>query len=137
MNDGGADRAERAAPLVLLVDDSALVTDALTVLLEATGHRVRVADSVRTAVDAARAERPDVMLLDLTLPDGDGLTVLTHLRAADAAPRTSVALTGHDDPETRERCVAAGCVDVVTKPLSTGELVRRMREWTGGAEERG
>ena len=128
----GAGTTERAVPLVLLVDDSPLVTDALTVLLEATGHRVRVADSVRSAVDAARAERPDVMLLDLTLPDGDGLAVLDQLRADDAAPRTAVALTGHDDPGTRERCVAAGCVDVITKPLSTADLLRRMRGWTAG-----
>ena len=67
------------APLVLLVDDSPLVTEALGILLVETGHRVATAGSVREAVESARAERPDVMLLDLTLPDGDGLQVLRTL----------------------------------------------------------
>ena len=129
MSDGGAPGGDGAAPLVLLVEDSELVTDALTVLLEATGHRVRVAGSVRGAVAAARAERPDVMLLDLTLPDGDGLDVLAALDGG-SAPRTTAALTGHDDEATRERCLAAGCHDVLSKPVPTGVLLARMRAWT-------
>jgi DNA-binding response OmpR family regulator len=129
VSDGAAPDRNGAAPLVLLVEDSELVTDALTVLLEATGHRVRVAASVRGAVAAARAERPDVMLLDLTLPDGDGLDVLAAL-GDGSAPRTIAALTGHDDDATRARCLAAGCHDVLSKPVPTGVLLARMRAWT-------
>jgi CheY-like chemotaxis protein len=117
-------------PHILIVEDSALVMDALRILFTETGHQVSVAMTVREGVDACRAARPDVMLLDLTLPDGEGLEVLDRLADAER-PRVSVALTGHDDPEIRRRCVAAGCRDVLLKPVPTRELLRRMTEWTG------
>jgi CheY-like chemotaxis protein len=119
-----------AEPLVLVVDDSALVTEALSVLLVATGHRCTVAGSVAEAVAAVRADAPDVMLLDLTLPDGDGLEVLEQLRQAGVALPLAVALTGHDDATTRARCLAAGCREVLTKPVPAAVLLRGVREWT-------
>lgn len=124
------------APLVLLVDDSPLVTEALGILLVETGHRVATAGSVREALAAARAERPDVLLLDLTLPDGDGLDVLRTLAAEGHAPAATVALTGHDDEATAARCLAAGCRAVLGKPVPAMTLLRGLREWTapGGAE---
>jgi DNA-binding response OmpR family regulator len=85
---------------------------------------VSVAATVRAAVAACSAEPPDVMLLDLTLPDGDGLAVLRELGVHGALPRVAVAMTGHDDPQTRERCLAAGCRDVLVKPVPTRELLR-------------
>jgi len=106
------------------VEDSALVTGALRLLFEQTGHRVSVAASVRDAIAACAAEPPDVMLLDLTLPDGDGLTVLRELGTRGALPPVALAMTGHDDPGTRERCLAAGCRDVLVKPVPTRELLR-------------
>lgn len=117
-------------PLVLLVDDSPLVTEALGILLSETGHRVATAGRVQEALAAARAEPPDVLLLDLTLPDGDGLEVIRTLTAEGRAPRTTVALTGHDDPETEARCLAAGCRAVLAKPVPAAALLRGLREWT-------
>ena len=90
---------------VLVVEDSALVVGALRVLLEDAGYRVSTAATVRDALDAAAAAPPDVMLLDLTLPDGDGLAVLERLAAASSAPRVTVAVTGRDEPEVRARCL--------------------------------
>ncbi|HEX6057853.1 MAG TPA: response regulator [Gemmatimonadaceae bacterium] len=116
---------------MLLVDDSALVTGALRVLLEETGHRVTTADSVASATAAALAEVPDVLLLDLTLPDGNGLEVLDRLRAEDRLPRTVVALTGHDDEALAAHCRSAGCREVVVKPVSVRVLIAKMREWVG------
>lgn len=112
---------------LLLVEDSTLVTDALRMLFEAAGHHVRVAANVAEAVAACRAERPDVMLLDLTLPDGDGLDVLTTL--GTATPRITAAMTGHDDPAARGRCLAAGCADVLVKPVPARELLRKIESW--------
>jgi CheY-like chemotaxis protein len=119
-------------PDVLLVDDSELVTVALGLLLSETGHAVRTAATVAAAVAAAREATPDVLLLDLTLPDGDGLDVLRALSAEGRAPRATVALTGHDDPETAARCREAGCVAVLVKPVRAAELLRGIREWTAG-----
>ena len=118
-------------PDVLLVDDSALVTEALRVLLSETGHRVRTAGSVAAAIAAARESVPDVLLLDLTLPDGDGLLVLERLRERGRPVPRTAAMTGHDDPATARRCAEAGCVATLTKPVPTRELLRRVEEWTG------
>jgi CheY-like chemotaxis protein len=66
------------------------------------------------------------MLLDLTLPDGDGLDVLRAL-APDGGPApAAIALTGHDDPGTAARCLAAGCRAVLTKPVRAAVLVQAL-----------
>ena len=118
---------------VLLVEDSSLVVGALRLLLEETGHCVAAAGTVRDAVAVARRERPDVVLLDLTLPDGDGLTVLHALTASEAVPLVAVAVTGHDDPRVRERCLSAGCRAVLLKPISARELPRQIDQWLADA----
>ena len=119
-----------ARPHILIVDDSAAVTGALRVLFEETGHDVSVAASIRDAVTAA-VERPvDVMFLDLTLGDGDGLSALEVMRARQIAPRVTAALTGHAEPEIAARCKAAGCDAVLVKPVPIAELLKRVREWT-------
>jgi DNA-binding response OmpR family regulator len=117
------------APHLLLVEDSSLVTDALRVLFEQTGHRVTIARSVSEAVASATADPPDLMLLDLTLPDGDGLLALRALSEHGRAPRSTVAMTGHDDAATRQRCLDAGCRAVMVKPVPARELLRRVKEW--------
>jgi len=118
-------------PHILLVEDSSLVSDALRVLFEETGHRVTIAASAAEAVDAAIAETPDVMLLDLGLPDADGLTVLDSLRARGVAIPTTIALTGDGDDATVARCIQAGCQEVLLKPVSPRELLRKIGVWTG------
>ena len=117
-----------SAPLVLVVDDSPLVTEALEVVLDAVGYRAVSAGSVGEAVDAVWAARPDAVLLDLTLPDGDGLAVLGALAAAGEPAPTTLALTGHDDPDTRARCLAAGCRAVLVKPVRPAVLVAALAE---------
>jgi DNA-binding response OmpR family regulator len=107
---------------VLLVEDNELARDALRLLLQATGHRVCVAGSVTEALSVARAERPDLVLLDLTLPDGSGLEIVGPLLVEDNPP-TFVALTGHDTDEVKQVCIAAGCTSVLVKPLTSQELL--------------
>jgi DNA-binding response OmpR family regulator len=117
------------APHVLIVEDNDLVSGALRVLFEQTGRRVSVAGTVASAISIATHDRPDLMLVDLTLPDGSGLAILEELRRTDHAPRVSVALTGHDEPALVAQCNALGCADVLLKPVATRELLRRVDEW--------
>lgn len=112
---------------LLLVDDSAAVTGALGLLFQESGYRVTTAADVDEAVHAGATDRPDIMLLDLTLPSGDGLRVLERLRDAGAEPGATVALTGHDDEALRERCVAAGCRDMLVKPVPIRDLLALVR----------
>lgn len=119
---------------VLLVEDSELVTDALRTLLEAMGHTVRVAPTVRGAVEAATAETPDIMLLDLGLGDGHGLTVLETIGGTPAMPPVVAAMTGDDEPAMRRRCLAAGCREVLVKPVGARDLVARIAGWMAEIE---
>ncbi|MHB1223218.1 MAG: response regulator [Gemmatimonadaceae bacterium] len=114
---------------VLVVEDHELVSEAMTILLEAGGNSVRCASSVAAGVSGGLAWPADVMLLDLTLPDGSGLDVIGRLREAGALPPVTVALTGHDDPETVARCRAAGCHDVLLKPVPARELLQLVERW--------
>ncbi len=122
-------------PLVLIVDDSAHVTGPLQILFEETGRRVALAGSVVAAVRACEVERPALMLLDVTLPDGDGLSVLELLAGQPGLPVVTVALTGHDDTLTVQRCRAAGCREVLLKPVAVRELLRRAAEWLAESGE--
>jgi DNA-binding response OmpR family regulator len=114
---------------VLVVEDNALVTSATRILLEDAGFRVSTAGRVSDAYAICRADPPDAILLDLRLPDGDGLTLLKRLRADGATPSVVVALTGRDEPEIRARCLRAGCVEVLLKPVDVRALASRIRSW--------
>jgi CheY-like chemotaxis protein len=119
-------------PHVLIAEDNELVAGAMRVLFEETGHRVTTTPSIVATVAAAVADPVDLLLLDLGLADGDGLLVLEQLGARGAVPRVSVALTGRDEPEIVARCLAAGCREVLLKPVPAGTLLRKTREWLGG-----
>ncbi len=116
---------------VLIVEDYAYAADALRLLFEATGYRVRVAGTAAAAVQACAEQRPDLMLLDLTLPDGNGIGVLAETAAAGTSPRVTVALTGHDDAKIRDACKSAGCVAVLVKPVPPRDLLVRAAAWLG------
>ena len=111
---------------VLIVEDSVLVTDALRILLEATDHRVTTASGVAAAVASVERDPPDVMLLDLGLGNDNGLLVLERLAAASLALPATIAVTGTDAPEVRAACRAAGCVDVLVKPVPSATLRARI-----------
>jgi len=112
-----------------VVEDSTLVRDALRVLLESTGHRVSDVGTLEDAVATATRDEPDLILLDLTLPDGDGLALIGRLAPGQRKRPVYVALTGRDDPSERTRCLSAGCADVLLKPVPVRALVASVRQW--------
>lgn len=121
------------APHVLIVEDSEDVVLALQLVMEAGGNEVSTATSVEEAVRVGSASPVDVLLLDLTLPDGDGLDVLARLAALGCSPRHVIALTGRDEFEVRDRCLACGCGEVMVKPVPVRDLMQRVRELVGVA----
>lgn len=118
---------------VLVVEDHDLVATAMTILLESGGHLVRCTPTVAGGLEAVRDWDPDIVMLDLTLPDGSGLDLLERLREEGGEPPVVVALTGHDDPATVERCRAAGCRDVLLKPVPARELLQLVEQWAAAA----
>ncbi|MFL5464880.1 MAG: response regulator transcription factor [Gemmatimonadaceae bacterium] len=114
------------ATRILIVEDSSLVTDAFRVLFTEAGYEVDVAASVAEGVARGTAAPVDVLLLDLSLPDGSGLDILAALRKQGRSPRATLVMTGHNDAESRRMCLEAGCADVLLKPVPIREIIRQI-----------
>ena len=115
------------AARILIVEDSPLVTDAFRVLFTAAGYEVDAAATVAEAIELGSSTHVDLMLLDLTLPDGNGLEILEALRERGTLPGSTLAMTGHKDLASRRSCLEAGCADVLLKPVPIGELLRQIK----------
>jgi CheY-like chemotaxis protein len=112
---------------ILIVEDSELVTEAFSILFTEAGYDVDSATTVAEAIERGTSDAVDLMLLDLSLPDGDGLEVLESLRANGSLPRATLAMTGNNDSQTRRKCLEAGCAEVLVKPVPIGELLRHIQ----------
>jgi two-component system OmpR family response regulator len=119
-------RADGSPVRVLVVDDEATLSDLLSMALRYEGWEVRSAGDGLTAVRTARDFKPDAVVLDIMLPDLDGLEVLRRLRA-DSPEVPVLFLTAKDAVEDRVAGLTAGGDDYVTKPFSLEELVARLR----------
>jgi CheY-like chemotaxis protein len=126
--------AEPVARTVLLVEDSDAIRDAFTILLEDAGYVVLGAATGTEALRLAEERVPDLVLLDMGLPDMTGLDVVRTLKAApQTAAIAVVALTGRDEEADRRACLAAGCAAYVVKPVNTQKLVRDLPGWMAAA----
>jgi two-component system, OmpR family, response regulator len=111
---------------VLVVDDEAVLAEMVSMALRYEGWNIATAGDGSAALDAARTQRPDVVVLDVMLPDMSGLDVLRKLREEN--PQLPVLLlTAKDAVEDRIAGLTAGGDDYVTKPFSLEEVVLRLR----------
>jgi CheY-like chemotaxis protein len=117
-------------PLVLIAEDHLDSRDALQTLLEALGYRVGVAGNGLEAVEVARAIRPDLILMDMMMPQVDGFAATRMLRE-DASFREVpiIAITAMEG--ARESVLAAGCSDMVLKPVDIRAFLEKVRVWVG------
>ncbi|MGY5031945.1 response regulator transcription factor [Streptomyces sp. 900116325] len=119
-------RPDRKPVRVLVVDDEAPLAELLSMALRYEGWEVRSAADGASAVRMARDFRPDAVILDVMLPDTDGLSVLGRLRR-DLSEVPVLFLTARDSVEDRIAGLTAGGDDYVTKPFSLEEVVARLR----------
>jgi len=112
-------------PTVLIIDDELQIRRLLRVALEGNGYRVTEAASGQEGLVEAAQRRPDVIVLDLGLPDMDGVTVLTRLREWSQTP--VLVLSVREGEEDKVSALDHGADDFVTKPFSTAELLARLR----------
>lgn len=117
MNDSG--------PRVLVVDDEPAIRRFLRTSLDAHGYAVFEAINGKEALSAAAAHRPDLIILDLGLPDMDGIEVTRLLRAWTQIP--IIIVTVQEQERAKIAALDAGADDYVTKPFGMGELLARMR----------
>jgi two-component system OmpR family response regulator len=119
-------RADGSPLRVLVVDDEVNIAELVAMALRYEGWETALAHTGRTAVTTAKQVRPDAVVLDMMLPDFDGLEVLRRIRADDAHVPV-LFLTARDAVEDRVAGLTAGGDDYVTKPFSLEEVVARLR----------
>jgi len=107
---------------VLVVDDNRDAADMLSSLLVALGHESRAAYGARAALDTVKLFRPDVVFLDLNMPDGDGISLLPMLRAIFGETGYVAALPGYGQQHDRDTTRAAGFQEHLTKPVAIDRL---------------
>jgi two-component system KDP operon response regulator KdpE len=129
------------APRVLVVDDEPQILRALRVVLREAGFEVVAAQSVSEALDRAAVRPPQAAIVDLVLPDGDGIELTRSLREWSEMPILVLSAVGEE--EQKVRALEAGADDYVTKPFGARELVarlqaalRRASQGAGGEEAR-
>jgi CheY-like chemotaxis protein len=111
-------------PLVLVVEDFEDNRFMMRRLLEMSGYRVVEAVNGNQAVEAAERDQPDIILMDLSLPQLDGLAATRRIREQQGTRRVPiVAVSAHDSADFHAEALAAGCNEYVTKPIDFDQLV--------------
>ena len=125
---GGAESEKCRGPLRILVAEDNCVNQKVVVrMLEKRGHTVRVAQTGGEALRLASEEEFDLILMDVQMPEIDGLEVCRRIRAQEAGRRTPViAMTAYAMKGDREMCLAAGMDDYLSKPLREQEMLDKI-----------
>ena len=112
---------------ILVVDDSEDMRDLLQRLLQRAGYHVIVAEDGQASLTQAKRHHPDLILMDLSLPDMDGWEAVGHLRKMPEFRTTPIiAVTAHVSPLEAERAMAAGCTAHIGKPFDTRLLLQEV-----------
>ena len=116
------------ATRILIVDDEPAAIELIADMLSADGYRIHTAASGPEALGLARREPPNLILLDVKMPDMDGLEVPAHLQADARTGHVPILfITGLTDVRDKEKAMAAGADDYVTKPVHRADLLARVR----------
>src|SRR5690349_7313742 len=110
---------------ILIIEDEQPIRQFLRSSLESAGHQVREADTAAKGIGEATVQAPDAIILDLGLPDADGLTVIAKIREWSILPIVVLSARGRENDKIA--ALDAGADDYLTKPFSAGELMARLR----------
>ncbi|MBP5858483.1 response regulator [Marivibrio halodurans] len=124
---------------ILIAEDEPFIVESLNFLLTRAGHRVDAVDTGSRALQAMRGHRPDLLLLDIMLPETNGFDVLRRLRGEpELADMPVMILTAKGQEADRNRMIELGADDFVTKPFSNKDLLSRVEMLLeGGRAARG
>jgi two-component system KDP operon response regulator KdpE len=125
MNAEGAQRAEAPAPVVVVIEDEAQIGRFVQLALESEGCQVTVAPTAQRGLIDSGTRRPDLVVLDLGLPDADGMDVIRELRTWSSVP--IIVLSARTGEAGKIAALDAGADDYLTKPFGAGELLARVR----------
>ena len=117
---------------ILLVEDNEMNRDMLSRRLTRRGYTVVIAEDGQQGVDMATSERPDLILMDMSLPVMDGWEATRRIKQSEATNSIPViALTAHAMSEDRDQALAAGCEDFDTKPIELDRLLEKINRLLG------
>ena len=120
-------------PRVLIVEDNEENRDALSRRLQRRGFEVLIAVDGKIGVEMAKAEKPDLILMDMNMPELDGWEATRQIKASpDTASLPVIGLTAHAMTGDRERAIEAGCSDYHTKPVEFPKLLAQIEAILGG-----
>ncbi|MDT5263354.1 MAG: hypothetical protein QOC61_2358 [Acidobacteriota bacterium] len=129
--EGGMDDENGSRPLVLVVEDFEDNRFMMRRLLEMSGYRVVEAVNGNQAVEFAASASPDIILMDLSLPQLDGLAATRRIRAHEGGRTVPIiAVSAHDSADFHAEALAAGCNEYVTKPIDFDQLVHLLNRMT-------
>jgi CheY-like chemotaxis protein len=115
-------------PLILLAEDNVVSTKSVSDYLRASGCRVIIAENGGEAIRLVKEKQPDLVLMDIQMPDIDGLEAIRRIRSdPDTVDIPIIALTALAMPGDREKCLAAGADDYITKPIGLRHLVELIK----------
>ena len=121
---------------ILLVEDNELNRDMLSRRLNRRGYEIVLADTAPSAVEQFIIANPDLILMDVSLGETNGLDATQEIRAAENGHHIPIiALTAHALSSDREQCLAAGCDDFETKPIDMDRLLRKIAIWLAEATD--
>jgi two-component system, cell cycle response regulator DivK len=121
-------------PRLLYVEDNEMNRDMLSRRLQRRGFEVLIASNGEQGVAIAAAEKPDLILMDMSLPVLDGWQATRRLKAAPGTRRIPIiGLTAHAMATDRDKCLEAGCDDYDTKPVELGRLLQKIERLLGTA----
>ena len=125
------EQSDETRPTVLVVEDFEDNRFMMRRLLEMSGYRVVEAVNGNQAVESATSYHPDIILMDLSLPQLDGLAATRRIRAQDGLQKVPiVAVSAHDSADFHAEALAAGCNEYVTKPIDFDQLVQLLDRLT-------
>ena len=119
---------------ILLVEDNEMNRDMLSRRLDRKGYQVVIAVNGQQAIDLAAAEKPDLILMDMSLPVVDGWEATRRMKASGLTKQIPIiALTAHAMPEDERKAREAGCNDYDTKPIEFPRLLEKIEALLGSA----
>jgi len=115
---------------ILVVEDNMDTYELVHFILEKNGYETFLAVNGRDGVDAAIKQKPDLIIMDMSMPEMDGWTATAVIKKHEQTSSIPlIALTAHALPGDRQRAMDAGCNEYITKPMDLGELVEAVQYW--------
>jgi two-component system, cell cycle response regulator DivK len=119
---------EKVMKTVLIIEDNDNNMELISFIMESSGYQCIKAETGQKGIDLALEKLPDLILLDVQLPDIDGIIVLKEIRASKVEATPVIAMTSHAMAGDREALLTAGCNGYIEKPIDPGRVMEQIQE---------